>query len=105
MISLFPRSRSRVLEPFWKIARCGKIILTRNPIESYVSWKIAQENGAVELNKREEPDDRSGDLRCGGVRGPCRALQAFQMKLLHGLQVTGQTAFYIDYDDINDMTC
>ncbi len=31
------------------------------------------------------------------------ALQAFQVRLMHGLQTTGQTAFYIDYDDIGDV--
>ena len=30
-------------------------------------------------------------------------MQAFQIRLMHGLQTSGQTAFYIDYDDIGDL--
>ena len=28
---------------------CAKIILTRNPVESYISWKIARETGQWKL--------------------------------------------------------
>lgn len=31
------------------------------------------------------------------------ALQEFQIRLMHGLQTRGQTAFYIDYEDITDL--
>lgn len=31
------------------------------------------------------------------------SLQAFQIRLMHGLQTSGQTAFYIDYEDIGDV--
>jgi hypothetical protein len=93
----------RVLQPVLEDPQCAKIILTRNPIESYVSWKIAQETGQWKLTNVK-------NLKTAQVRFDARefemhvaALQEFQVQLMHGLQVTGQTAFYIDYDDINDL--
>ncbi len=93
----------RVLPEVLGDPACAKIILTRNPIESYVSWKIAQTTGQWKLTNPK-------NLRTAQVRfdGPeferhMQALQAFQITVLHGLQTTGQTAFYIDYDDIGDI--
>ena len=39
----------RVLDPLLEDATCAKIILTRNPVESYVSWKIARSTGQWKL--------------------------------------------------------
>jgi len=41
----------RVLDTILNDPKCAKIILTRNPVDSFVSWKIAA-------------------VRSGGVRGP-----------------------------------
>jgi hypothetical protein len=93
----------RVLQPVLDDPLCAKIILTRNPVESYVSWKIAKETGQWKLTNAK-------NLKTAQVRFDARefeehvaALQDFQIRLMHGLQVSGQTAFYVDYDDINDL--
>ena len=39
----------RVLEPILQDRRCAKIVLTRNPVESYVSRKIAMRTGQWRL--------------------------------------------------------
>ena len=39
----------RVFDPVMSDRRCAKIILTRNPVESYVSWKIAKSTGQWKL--------------------------------------------------------
>jgi hypothetical protein len=93
----------RVFEPVLEDARCAKIILTRNPIESYISWKIAQETGQWLLTNAKNL--KTAQVRFDGAEfeAHVEALQRFQIALMHGLQVTGQTAFYIDYDDINDL--
>lgn len=47
----------RVLLPCLLDLRCAKIILTRNPVESYISWKIARQTGQWKLqniNRRKE---------------------------------------------------
>lgn len=83
---------------------CAKIVLTRNPAESYVSWKIAQATGQWKLTNPKNL--KTARARFDGLEFErhLESLQAFQVRLLHRLQVTGQTAFYIDYDDIQDVT-
>ena len=39
----------RVFDLVMEYPACAKIILTRNPVDSYVSWKIAQETGQWKL--------------------------------------------------------
>lgn len=82
---------------------CAKIILTRNPVESYVSWKIAQETGQWKLTNAKNLKTARARFDAGEFERHLEALQQFQIRLMHGLQITGQTAFYIDYDDINDI--
>ncbi len=93
----------RVLEPVLEDPACAKIILTRNPIESYVSWKIAQETGQWKLTNSKKLKTAQVLFDAAEFEAHLAGLQAFQVRLMHGLQVTGQTAFYIDYDDINDL--
>lgn len=93
----------RVFRPVLDDPLCAKIILTRNPIESYVSWKIAQQTGQWKLTGARLP--KTAQVRFDGAEFEAHvaALQEFQMSLMHGLQISGQTAFYIDYEDINDL--
>jgi hypothetical protein len=81
-------------------------VLTRNPLESYVSLKIAQATGQWKLTNRQEPETGQGPLstrwNSRRILAPCRQ---FQIRLLRALQARGQTAFYIDYDDIPIWPC
>ncbi len=81
---------------------CAKIILTRNPVESYVSWKIAQATGQWKLTQAKRLKTAKAHFDTAEFTAHLAQLQAFQMRLMHGLQTSGQTAFYIDYEDIND---
>lgn len=82
---------------------CAKIVLTRNPLESWVSLKIAE---------------ATNQWKMGDVRGRGQAqvtfdpdafvehlsrLQQTQIAILNRLQTSGQTAFHIGYDDANDL--
>lgn len=93
----------RVLQPVLEDKQCAKIILTRNPVESYISWKIAQQTGQWKLTGARAPKTAKARFDAAEFEAHVAALQAFQVRLLHGLQVSGQTAFYIDYEDINDL--
>lgn len=93
----------RVAQPVLEDPLCAKIILTRNPVESYVSWKIAQETGQWKLTNAKNLKTAQVRFDAREFEAHLEALQAFQVTLLHGLQKTGQTAFYIDYEDINDL--
>ena len=93
----------RVLEIALTDPRCAKIVLTRNPADSFVSWKIAARTGQWKLTNathaksekiRFDPDEFETHLS---------DLQAFQVRILNVLQQTGQTAFYVAYEDLQDV--
>ncbi len=93
----------RVLAPVLEDPLCAKIVLTRNPVESYVSWKIAQETGQWKLTHAKNLKSAQVQFDAREFETHLARLQDFQIRILHGLQITGQTAFYIDYEDINDL--
>ena len=93
----------RVLAPVLADRRVAKVILTRNPIDSYVSRKIAAATGQWKLTNVKHA--KSGTVRfiAEEFEEHLQALQEFQVMLLGALQRSGQTAFYVDYDDIQDV--
>ena len=93
----------RVLDICLPDARCAKIILTRNPAESYVSWKIAQETNQWKLTNVKRRRDAKARFDAAEFDEHVSRLQEFQVFLLNALQKTGQTAFYISYEDLNDL--
>ncbi len=98
----FPDHDPRVLAPLLADRSCAKIILNRNPAESYVSLKIARETGQWKLGdvrRRKEARARFDEAEFLDHLG---RLSAFQAQVLRALQVSGQTGFYIDYDDLGD---
>lgn len=95
---------ARVFPVLMADTRCAKVVLTRNPIESYVSWKIARETGQWKLTNAKRI--RSARVRFDAVEfvNHMTDLQAFQLRIQHGLQTSGQSAFWIDYDDLQDLS-
>ncbi|WP_420861854.1 nodulation protein NodH [Algirhabdus cladophorae] len=94
---------ARVFDICMADPRCAKIVLTRNPVESYVSWRIATQTGQWKLTNVTHAksaqitfDQDHFDAHLGALRG-------FQLQLMRGLQTTGQSAFYIAYEDIPDV--
>lgn len=96
----FPDHDPRVLSAVLDDRSCAKIILSRNPAESFVSLAIARETGQWKL----------GDVR-GRRSEPVRFIEAdflrhisqladFRRTVREGLQRTGQTAFHLDYTDL-----
>ncbi len=93
----------RVFEPILNNPRCAKIILTRNPAESYVSWKIAQTTGQWKLTDVKRRKSAKATFEPAEFDTHIEALQAFQVTLLSHLQRTGQTAFYVSYEDLQSL--
>lgn len=93
----------RILEPLLDDPRCAKIILTRNPLDSYVSWKIAQETGQWKLTNVTKRKDARATFDAAEFEAHVDALQAFQVRLLQGLQRRGQAPFYVAYEDVQDL--
>ncbi|MFQ3183895.1 MAG: LPS sulfotransferase NodH [Alteromonas macleodii] len=82
---------------------CAKIILTRNPVESYISWKIAKATGQWKLTDVKQLRIDNVTFNMPEFQIHITKLQAFQVRLLNTLQKAGQTAFYLDYEDLQDV--
>jgi len=93
----------RVLDIAMADPRCAKIVLTRNPVDSYVSWKIAQATGQWKLTNIKRRKGGQAQFDAAEFSDHLAALQEFQVYLLNALQVTGQTAFYVAYEDLQDL--
>lgn len=93
----------RVLAAVLADPACAKIILTRNPVDSYVSWKIARETGQWKLTNAKNLRTAQARFDTAEFERHLEQVQDFQILLMHGLQTSGQTAFYIDYEDIGDL--
>lgn len=81
----------------------AKIVLTRNPLESYISWKIARESNQWRTTSAANIKTARPRFDLVEFQDRVDTLQAFQVLLLNRLQVSGQTAFYIDYEDVLDL--
>ena len=81
----------------------AKVILTRNHLESFISWKIAMESDQWWLANTKHLKTVRPRFELDQFERRLEHLQHFQRRLLHRLQTTGQTAFYIDYEDILDI--
>ena len=93
----------RILATVLADVRCAKIILARNPLESYVSLRIARETGQWKLG-----DGKT--LRTAKVKFDPRGFQAhfedtagFLASVSAALQKSGQAAFRLDYEDLQDL--
>ena len=93
----------RILDDVLPDPGCAKIILTRNPLESYVSWKIAQATDQWKLTHPKRLKTAKVRFDVPEFLQHLQDIQAFQLLLLNALQTTGQTAFYLDYDDLGSV--
>ncbi|WP_299045012.1 nodulation protein NodH [uncultured Tateyamaria sp.] len=84
--------------------KCAKIVLTRNPVDSYVSWKIAKATGQWKLTDAKARKDGKATFDADEFAEHLNALQSFQVTLLNRLQSTGQTAFYVAYEDLQSLS-
>ena len=94
----------RVFDTILDDPRCAKIILTRNPAESYVSWKIAMATGQWKLTNVKARKEVLAKFDAEEFDRHVANLQDFQMTLLNGLQRRGQAPFYVAYEDLQDVS-
>lgn len=83
--------------------RCAKIVLTRNPVDSYVSLAIAQATGQWKLTDVSRRRDSRITFDSAEFEAHLERIQGFQIKVLSRLQTSGQTAFYLGYDDLRNL--
>jgi len=94
----------RVLAASLADRRCAKVVLTRNPLESYVSLKIARATGQWKLGDARRRREAQARFDAAEFEAHVAALQEFQLHILRALQTSGQTAFHIGYEDIGDLS-
>ncbi len=99
---LFYDHDERTIDHVLSDPAAAKIILTRRPIDSYVSLKIARKTGQWWLGDMTSARAAKVPFDTEEYSEFLNTLDGFQQKLMHGLQVTGQTAFHIGYDDLSD---
>ncbi len=93
----------RMLEASLTDPRAAKIILTRDPLDSYISLKIARATGQWRLGGKARAKTAQVDFDAAEFRAHLDALGGFRAKIQHGLQTSGQTAFHLAYDDLRDV--
>ncbi len=94
---------ARVRDTILDDPRCAKIVLTRNPVDSYVSWKIAQATGQWKLTNVRKRREELATFDSSEFTRHLAALQDFQVTILNRMQRSGQTAFYVAYEDLQDV--
>ncbi|MEJ6393327.1 nodulation protein NodH [Gymnodinialimonas sp. 2305UL16-5] len=100
---LFHDHDPRIIERVLPDPRIAKIILTRNPLDSYVSRKIAVATDQWRLTDVKHAKTAKVRFVAREFSTLLDDLNGFQARLKRALQVTGQSAFQIAYDDINDV--
>ena len=79
---------------------CAKIVLTRNPVHRYVSTVLTRQTNQWRLNKTPIP----APIHFDGAefRNVVAEIEEFHLKVQQRLQATGQSAFWLGYDDLCD---
>ncbi len=93
----------RVFEAVIDDPRCAKVILTRNHVDAYVSRKIAWETDQWQLNDVKDVRKMKARFVPEEFEKLFYRFKDFQLKIKDRLQRSGQTAFYIDYDETQDL--
>lgn len=93
----------RILDRIIKDPGCAKIMLTRDSVDSFVSWKIAQATGQWKLTdivRRREAEVTFDPLEFAGY---IAELRSFRQDVTRRLQAEGQTAFPVAYTDLSSL--
>lgn len=94
-----PRVRAHVLAD----TECAKIILQRNPLDSHISRKIAAATDQWKLNNVGRRRQAQVPFDAAEFETYLHRLQENQLDIQRRLQTSGQTGFYIHYEDLNDI--
>ncbi len=99
---LFHDHDRRAIDHVLTDRRAAKIILTRRPIDCYVSLKIARKTGQWWLGDMTSARVAKVPFVAEEYAEFLNELSAFQTHITHSLQTSGQTAFQIGYDDLSN---
>ena len=99
---LFYDHDARAIDHVLADERAAKIVLTRRPSDSYVSLKIARKTGQWWLGDMTSARKAKVSFDAEEYGEFLNELSTFQNRIARALQITGQTAFHISYDDLSD---
>ncbi|MBT9383899.1 nodulation protein NodH [Pseudooceanicola sp. CBS1P-1] len=91
---------ARVPEALIADPRCAKIVLGRNPLDSYVSWKIARATDQWKLTDVRRRRQQRIRFDPEEFLRFWEGMKQFRLRLLRRLQDSGQAAFWLDYEDL-----
>lgn len=100
---LFSDHDHRVLNYCLADDACAKIVLTRNPLDSFVSHAIARATDQWKLTDLHKRKEAVIDFDILAFRSHLKNLKKFADDIQSALQRSGQTAFHITFDDLNDV--
>lgn len=100
---LFSDHDPRALDLVLPDPRVAKVVLTRNPVESWVSLEMARATHRWRLFNPSHATLVRVRWDAASFRGHLDRLQAWQLRIVKGLQRTGQAAFFLDYEDLQDL--
>lgn len=93
----------RVLDEILDDPRCAMVMLQRSPVESYVSWKIAQTTGQWKLTDVKRRREAKAHFDVREFSDFVSDLDGFRQKVIHHAQISGQTLFHLDYNDLQSV--
>ena len=99
---LFYDHDQRVIDHVLADERAAKIVLTRRPLDSYVSLKIARKTGQWWLGDMSSARAAKVAFDADEYADFLNTLSDYQDRIRRSLQITGQTAFHVDYADLSD---
>lgn len=100
---LFEGHNAKVLQKCLTDPDCAKIVLRRNPVESYVSLKIAQATNQWRMKDAKNPKKAQITFLAEEFSEYLEQTQAHYAAIARQTKAAGQTVFYIDYTDLNDL--
>lgn len=100
---LFHDHDPRVFEHVMNDRRCAKIILNRNIVDAWVSQRIAWSTNQWSLEQSEDAKKWRVKFDPKDFKHLYFTVKQRQVEIARRLQVTGQTGFYLDYEDISDL--
>jgi len=100
---LFADHDMRVLDFVLEDESCAKILLTRNPLDSFVSHAIAKKTDQWRLTDLHKRKIAKVDFDISGFKSYVNGLTEFSKKIRGKLQVTGQAAFQLSYPDLGQL--
>ncbi|PIB26608.1 hypothetical protein BFP76_12000 [Amylibacter kogurei] len=100
---LFSEHDQRVLDFCLEDDECAKIILTRNPVDSFVSQKIAEQTDQWKMGDLHKRKKAVVEFDADEFKSFVAKRDANTDHIEKTLQTSGQSAFRLKYEDLNDL--